>query len=229
MCKKSNTSGVYMGRGNYPNRSPRSSLIANREIRAALRESTPPSFGVRRPLEENLENSIVDTLFALQEQSDIPENVLLRTNLAVTLLSQKTISRQLMRGVLVGYNLGRTSAQINRSSDCANRTEPLKVKRGDIRVYNSRIIYAQIESDELCAEIEAIHRILGAAGIHGMARKEKLYVPHMTLGQTEKGEHISGTEIRHVEHVVDELIPQDLELESWDIYPHNVLAQVDRH
>jgi len=214
-----------MGRNTHPNRGPRTDLRSDREIRRALRGDRPAAFGIRRLLERDSEDDILDVTFGMQGEGDLPRNVVLRDRLAVTLLSQKVISRQMARGVVIGYQLGRTGALIERSDGCSERDESLTVALGDVRVFKDRVVYASVESAKIKEEINSIHAILGSIGIRGLAKTEKPYVPHVTLGTSEKGHAMSRTEQRHVVHMLEEELPMQLTVEGWDIYPDNVFDQ----
>jgi hypothetical protein len=212
-----------MGRtGNYPNHGPRTSLVANREIRQAMRGTAPPAFGIRRMLDRESDDRITDVTFGLYATDDIPEKVRLRDRLSVTLLSQKVIGRQLARGVIAGYNLGRTSAMVERSEGCSERLESLEIGLGDVRIFAGRVVYVAVLSHELEEEIDAIHGILGSIGIRGIAKKEKPFVPHMTLGEVEQGKALSRVEQKHVIERLSEDLPGIAQVDPWDVYPDDV-------
>lgn len=208
-----------MGRRTYPTRGPRTDLVANREIRQALRGEAQPSFGIRRWLEEDSAEEVMNVTFAAQEAGDIPDKIELRDSLAVTLLSQKVVSRQLMRGLVIGYTLGKASASIDRSQACAGRYQSTTINRGPVKVSEGRIIYVPVKSERVENEVEVIARALGSVGLRTQSKKRSLEVPHLTLGVAEQGERLSLTEERHVIQTLDELVPETMQAEGWDVYP----------
>jgi hypothetical protein len=165
-----------------------------------------------------IDDQITDTTFGLQAEDDIPQTVELRDRLSVTLLSKRTVANQIRKGRQLAYDLGRTRALIERNSQCAERDEPVTVLRSEISVFEGRVIFARIMSPELDQEIDAIHEILGSVGLKGFAKKEKPFVPHMTLGVAEKGKRLSRTETKHVKSALEAGLPDAITLEGWDVY-----------
>lgn len=211
----------------YPRRGSRTSLVSNQEIRRAMRGDSPQAFGIRRVLGRESEDEITNLTFGMwgeNKDADIPEKVILRDSLSVTLLSQKVIGRQLARGVIAGYNLGRTSALVERSEACSERRESLEVGIGDVRIFQGRILYAAILSEEINEEIDAIHAILGSVGLKGIAKTEKPFVPHLTLGDVGPGERLSHVEQKHIKEKLEVGLPQTAFVQPWDVYPHDILS-----
>jgi hypothetical protein len=214
----------YMGRNNYPNHGPRTSLVADREIRQAMRGNSPAAFGIKRMLDFDSSEAVTEATFSkhvLEGGDVLPLKVELRDPLSVTLLSQKVIGRQLSRGRMAGFNLGKTRALLEKDQDCAGRTDQLKVDIGDIKVYRGRIIYAELLSEQLEEEVVAIGGVLETLGLKGTSRHD-MRVPHLTLGETTKGQMLRVDE---QDRIIDELhavMPVSAVVEPWFTYPYDV-------
>lgn len=211
-----------MGRHTHPNGNIRGNLMADREVRRAFRGHNTPPFGIRRTLTEDDAESVMGVTFPMQEAGDIPFKVTLRDRLAVTLLSQRVIGAQMMRGFVAAHSLDKARHTIATSEGCNGWRESVQAERGSVEIYNGRTIFAKIISPEVEAEIDEIHEALGRVGLKSISKKEKPFVPHMTLGETSKGNRLSNTEQRHVKHMLEDTLPFVLELEEWDVYPDDV-------
>jgi hypothetical protein len=164
-----------MARNTYPARGPRTSLIADREIRQAMRGNSPAAFGIRRMLDFDSSEAVTQATFdnhVLEGGEVIPVKVELRDPLSVTLLSQKVIARQLSHGRIAGFNLGKARALLERDQDCVGRTGPLKVDIGEVKVYRGRVIYAELLSEQLEEEVFAINGVLAELGLKGTSRHD---------------------------------------------------------
>ncbi len=217
-----------MGRTNGTNTKPqaqrfiRSQLPPNRELQAALAHPRPRAFGIRRRLGPDCETALVAVLKQLQKDDDIPAKVELRDKLHVTLLSSRAVGRQMMRGLVAGYELGKKSRVVKNCAQNQKYAEPLSVLRSDVRVYQGYSLYLAVESAEITDEITEIHQLLGAHGIKGFLKDEQKLGLHISLGAAKQSSRMSKTEQRHVEHVInDHLVelPIDIPLQGWEVYP----------
>lgn len=218
-----------MGRKNGNNTKPqrqrfiRGNLPANRELITALRHPAPKAFGIRRPLEEEQRGVFCGILNSLQEDEDIPPKLELRPSLHVTLLSARTLGRQMMRGIAAGYELGQRSKKaVKEKAEQGMHSHALEVTRGEVRVYQGYSLYLQILSPEVEDEVADIEWALGKHGVKGFGKTNIEMGLHMSLGATKQSHRMSKTEQRHVIHVVEEKLPpreEPLLLQGWQVYP----------
>lgn len=204
--------------GRHINHKQRSHLPANRELRRAISADRPKSFGIRRLVEEQMNNKFIATWDFLQDQGDIPENIEPRLETGVTLLPRSVLGKQLTQGLVLGYKLGNAQANLNRDMELAGKESTIEVKCGEVAMFHRRIVYIEIESEELRAERQRIFSILGNLGFRGAHRS--LSKPlHVTLGESDK--FVTKVEERHVVHTLNENLDNTgmIQLQEWQIYP----------
>jgi hypothetical protein len=218
-----------MGRRTYPIRGPRTSLVSDREIERAMSKGGMPSFGIRRPVGPELAREIADRALDMQAEGRIPPEKRLRirdVDLGVTLLSRRVIGAQIQRGRLQGYNLGVARAQIIRSDECGERGQPItEIKRGEVKVFQGRVVYAEVHHEDLEREIDGIHSALAIAGLRGVARREKPFVPHLTLGEVAGYRGFSREEQTVMIEAYEQELPETFGVEGWETYPFDIFDQ----
>lgn len=204
----------------------RSHLVADKELNAALSQPKPRAFGIRRRLEPASETLILSLLKELQREEDIPAKVELRDKLHVTLLSARAVGKQMMRGLVAGYELGKKGNAVKSHAQANGYFEPLNppILRGDVRIYQGYSLFVSLESAEIADEIKDIHSVLGSQGIKGFVKDEQKLGLHISLGAAKQSARMSATEQRHVRHVIEDRfleagVPSEIPLLGWEVYP----------
>ncbi len=204
----------------------RSQLPSNRELNAALTHPRPRAFGIRRRVEPSYEAKILGILTQLQADEDIPEKVELRKSLHVTLLSARAVGRQMMRGLVAGYELGKKGNAVRSIAEDNGYFEQSDVHlaKDPVNVYQGYSLYLAVESDGIAQEVGEIHEVLGAHGVKGFLRDEQKLGLHISLGEAKQSRRLSKTEQRHVRHTIQEqldavLQSAEIPLLGWEVYP----------
>lgn len=205
-----------MGRNNQANQ--RSHLPANRELRRAISADRPRSFGIRRLVEDNHNQIFQATWDALQGAGDIPEVMEPRLRTGVTLLPRRLVGKQMTQGLVLGHRLGRAQADFEYDKSLAGKEDLLRVTCGKVAMLHQRIVYLEVDSEQLRAERERIFNILGSIGLHGVHKS--LSKPlHVTLGESDS--MLTRVEEKHiVRSLGDSLSAIDsIQLQGWQVYP----------
>jgi hypothetical protein len=179
--------GLNVSRKNKPNtHKQRSRLVANQELKRAIRAGTPESFGIRRKLDYDDEYRLRDDFKELLlDNEGMAEIIDPRESLHVTILRRRNLDSQLKRGLVVGYEFGKASARIqneiqydNTSRMIVEVTEPRIMKRG-------RAVVLAVQSPELDAEVREVMKAMASIGLKGALRNEG-FKPHITLGESKR-------------------------------------------
>jgi hypothetical protein len=220
-----------MGRRTYATRGLREGVGLGREIRRVSPGDGTPSFGIRRPLSREHANLIGKKALDLQESGGLPaaSKLEVRDNdMGVTLLSKRVIASQAGRGGLARYNLGVARAQIARSANCTEREEDVPgIKLGEVKIFRSRVVYAEVYDEGLEGEIDGIHASLAAAGLTRIARGERPYVPHLVLGEAAEGKGFNPSEQGLIVEAFGQILPEHVDVEGWESYPFDIF-EVER-
>lgn len=194
-----------MGRRNHTTNAPqRSRLVANRELRMALKAPRPIPFGIRRALDYNSQLPILECFGELSRDGEIPEPVFPRLNLHTTLLPLRELDGQLTRGLVVGYEFGRGMAHVENNIK-EEHARQLAVSLGGAAIIKNKYVALLIESEQLDAEHEKIRMTMARLGLKGALKfSEPL---HITLGDTT--ETLSRFEKKHIVDVLNESMPME--------------------
>lgn len=192
-----------MGRRNHITYAPqRSRLVANRELRMALKAPKPKPFGVRRQLDYDSQLPLLERFGELSRDGEIPETVFPRLSLHTTLLPLKELDGQLTRGLVVGYEFGRGMAHAENNIK-EEHARQLAVDLGGAAIIKNKFITLLIESEQLETEHEKVRVTMARLGLKGAL---KYSVPlHITLGDAT--ETLSRFEKKHVVEVLNEAMP----------------------
>lgn len=210
-----------MGRKNHSQQIPqraRNSLPADRELRMALKSNPPESFGVRRRLAYESARPLIDTFYELQESNDIPDNIIARTALHVTLLPRRKLDAQLRRGIVIGYEFGRKASALE--YDLKERLpRQQEVQLGEVSFYNRRkYLGIQVESETLQQEHKAVLTRLGHLGLKGAFRD----VPALHISLGDVNGNLTRFEREHTREVLQTALPldQNVLLDPIEFYPN---------
>lgn len=205
--------------GNYPQRGPRTDLMANREQRRATNIGRTLPFGIRRYLDQSDEILLMDMLYDQQEEGDVSQKLVMRDAFGVTLLSRKVLGRQLARGRVLATRLGAASAAISRDPACQYRERGLEaVPRGRVKVAAGRILYTTIECPIVTAEAASISEALEGVGIRAQSKGSPLPPHHVVLGSTTNGDWLCTAEINRTTSALENVLPEAFDIEAWDVY-----------
>ncbi|MBA2279211.1 hypothetical protein H0V99_02095 [Candidatus Saccharibacteria bacterium] len=199
----------------------RSQLPANRELRQGINHrAITRSFGIRRLLDEESASRIRVVWDDLQEDNDIPGDMVARPEPGVTLLPMWHLGNQMKRGIVLGYKLGKANADFEHDEKLSTTTsESVEATLGKILVHKRRAIYVEVESAHLDEEERSMYRILGNIGYKGANRR--IGKPHhITIGDAAPGFKLSLTEEKHIKGLSPDVFQgETVMLEQWNIYP----------
>lgn len=212
----------------YPAHGPRTSLIANREVRQAMRGNAAAAFGIRRMLDRESSNSVVKVAASLKNNEDdqiLPAKLELRDDLSITLLSERVVRRQLTRGRIMGFHFMDAAHMLEQETGCQDRSQSAMVTMGDLKVHNGEVVYVEALSVQLEEEVFAIEGVMAELGLLSTSRKD-IRVPHLTIGQTVPGQKLSFFEQDAIIDSLQPVLPDMVIAEPWESYPRNVFDSV---
>ena len=141
----------------------------------------------------------------MQADGEIPDHITITRFFRVTLVERGKMRRSMERGIIGGYHLFSTIAEIeNRTAQ--TRTEPLPVELGKVSLMDRRdqTIVVGVENETLRREQEAIVDTLEDGGLTGI-REMRRFRPQISLGTGTKP--FTVFEKKHIERVLDEVMP----------------------
>ncbi|HEX8226767.1 MAG TPA: hypothetical protein VF572_02770 [Candidatus Saccharimonadales bacterium] len=212
-----------MAKNPYPFRGPRTSLVSDREKRRALRGRLGSAFGIVRPVDDESQGEIDEVTMRLVEGDVIPDEMMLREDLSVTLVSQKVIARQLGRGVVTRFNLNQMGERIDNTEACHDRKLPQRVERGEVAVYNGRLLYTTVSSPEVEGEIFGVQSVLESLDVRGRSKQSDLPVPHVTLGEMSEGFFLRKYDEEEITEQLDAELPLFIGVNPWNVYPEGAI------
>lgn len=196
----------------------RNNLPADRELRMALKSSPPGSFGVRRRLSYDSARPLLDTFYELQGSNDIPDNIIARNALHVTLLPRRKLDSQLKRGIVIGYEFGRRASALE--NDLKDWSSPQQeVQLGDVLFYNKRkYVGIQVESEVLQREHREVLMRLGNLGLKGALKD----IPSLHISLGDVIGNLTRFEREHTQEVLQTALPldQSVLLDPIEFYPN---------
>lgn len=151
----------------------------SRELRQAIKGERPEPFGIRRLLDEDAQKTLKMSMGQLICRGQIPSTVIPRQSLSNTLLPQSRLSKQLGRGIVIGYEFAKRQ-QAAKESVLNECPENLVVKLGGAMIIQGRTVALELISNELDQEHEDVDAIFEEVGI---VRPENAnFPPHVSLG-----------------------------------------------
>lgn len=159
-------------------------LAANQELRKAVQAGKPQPFGIRRWVDYQDDVDIRDRFYDLLIDDDnLASLVHPRTKLQLTIMRRRQLDSQLARGLLVGYEFGRSQMTVRHN---IQKTSPegLEVQFTEPRVIkHGRAIVLAVEGAELDNEVRNTMKAMASIGLRGALRNEGK--PHITLGESD--------------------------------------------
>ncbi len=144
---------------------------AQREFRRALHATAQERepFGIRRRLVYESQAPIVQTAHMLLEDDEIDSRIQPRQPLHVTEMPKITVSSQMSRGIVLGYELRRRLARKQTQIERLY-SDRVIVSIGKCEVFKRGNLGFRIHSDELEREYRDIRLTMGQLGVKGTMR-----------------------------------------------------------
>jgi len=203
--------------------------MADREFRMAAKAERAEPFGVRRRLTFESQQPILETFQALIDDGVIDESIVPRTSLHVTEMPKINVSKQLSRGIVIGYEFGRKSVRARQDIRSAFPGQ-LTVRLGEAAIFKQGNIGYRVHSQELEEEYHDVRVMMGRIGVKGTMRDVEPL--HITCGNAPRG--LRRTEIFRTIDVMNDLlegevaggpaeqvlyVPEEVRLDPIEFYP----------
>jgi hypothetical protein len=190
---------------------------------AVMREAgddVQKSFGLRRAVDEVAGRRIMLAMRELQAEGDIPESVRLSRRLYVNLLPHQFIGKQMVRGLLAGYNLAHLGQQLQAPHDIFPEADMVRVDTPKSQHIAIRLHSPELDQERM--EIADAIAPLGLRGIYKLIRENDLRI---IVGHT--NDKFSPTEQRHIQQTAEEAVEEaygfevPLAFTELQAYPHS--------
>lgn len=152
----------------------------DRELLRAINAERPKPFGVRRLLDEESQLTLMDLFASMIDDRELPNVFVPRKRLHVTLMPESRVSRELYRGLVVGYEFGKKAKAI-KSGLAQVHPEKIEADLGDSGIFRRRHVGYKILSPDLEREHRQTQIMMARAGIKGAFRDTPPL--HVTLGE----------------------------------------------
>ncbi len=190
-------------RKNY-NAARRNRQHSRRELRMAAKSESFVPFGVRRRMAYESAAPIIEAFNVLRDDGVIDERLKPRQVLHVTEMPLTSIQKQVSRGIVAGYELGKRSVKEKKRITSAF-SHPIEVTLGEADLFRGRHLGYRVHSEELEEEYHDIRLSLGNIGIKGTMRD---VVPlHVTCGTADG--HVRKSDLRSAVRAMNELRSED--------------------
>lgn len=166
---------------------------------AANAESFVP-FGVRRRVAYESAAPIIEAFRLLRDDGVIDERLEPRQVLHVTEMPLTSVQKQVSRGIVVGYELGKRSVKEKRRITSVF-SKPVEVTLGEAELFKGRHLGYRVHSEELEEEYRDIRLSLGNIGIKGTMRD--VAPLHVTCCTAD--EHVRRSDLRRAIKVLNEI------------------------
>lgn len=173
---------------------------SRRELRVAAKAESFVPFGIRRRVAYESAAPIIEAFGALRDDGVIDERLEPRRALHVTEMPLTSIQKQVSRGIVVGYELGRRSVK-EKQRITSVFSNPIDVTIGEADLFRGRHLGYRVHSEELEEEYRDIRLSLGGIGIKGTMRD---VVPlHLTCGTVQ--DHVRKSDLRRAIEAMNDL------------------------
>lgn len=170
-----------MGRKSYRAVGPNQDRTrARREVRMAAKSKTSETFGVRRRLSHDSQIPMIECFAGLIYDKQVPDTVAQRYSLHVTEMPKTNMDKQVQRGIVIGYELGRRAVAAKHQI-VHNYPQQIDVRLGEANIFKGRHIGFRVESEEMEIEYAAVRQMVSELGIKGTMRDVEPL--HITMGE----------------------------------------------
>jgi 2'-5' RNA ligase len=159
-----------------------------------------------------------------RQDEKIPETFVERESVHVTLMPERKLSKQLRRGIVLGYELGRNA--VAAQTDLRHRfSNQIEVTAEGASIFKSRFLAIKIGGEQIEKEYAAVLETMARLGLHG-AFKENTPL-HITIADLT--DRPTRFERRYMNGLLNEIIPSgtSILLEPLMIYPDDEFDFVD--
>ncbi len=209
-----------MGRKTHRVEHPqRSRLPANRELISALNKKPPLIYGIRRQMEFEAGRMLIDDFQKMVDDRTIPNNVVPRRSMHVTLMPRRSLDKQLQRGIVLGHKISKSQVWEDLREEYSS---PIDVRLGDVDIYKKRYLGMAIDSPDLEEEYASVLDAMTELGLKGAFRNRTPL--HVSLAEIAL--KTSRTERLGMVNELNDFLPigRFVTLNGLDTYPANQKA-----